>query len=84
MVNGIKQQMDEINTSVNTVAAGANNIVTAVDSIDGISRKTAEDTQTISAATQEQSASNEEIAAASQALANLAADMQTAIKQFKV
>ena len=84
MVNGIKQQMDEINTSVNTVAAGANNIVTAVDSIDGISRKTAEDTQTISAATQEQSASNEEIAAASQALANLASDMQTAIKQFKV
>ncbi len=84
MVNGIKQQMEEINTSVNTVADGASNIVTAVDSIDGISRKTSEHTHTISAATQEQSASNEEIAAASQALANMASDMQNAIKEFKL
>ena len=84
MVNGIKEQMDEINTSVEVVAAGAGNIVTAVDSIDSISRKTSENTQTISAATQEQSASNEEIAAASQSLANMATDMQTAIGQFKL
>ena len=84
MVNGIKTQMDEINSSVEVVAAGAGNIVTAVDSIDGISRKTSENTQTISAATQEQSASNEEIAAASQSLANMATDMQTAIGQFKL
>ncbi|MCR5756469.1 MAG: methyl-accepting chemotaxis protein [Selenomonas sp.] len=84
MVNGIKQQMEEINSSVHTVSAGASNIVTAVDSIDGISRKTSEHTQTISAATQEQSASNEEIAAASQALANMASDMQMAIGKFKV
>jgi methyl-accepting chemotaxis protein len=76
--------MDEINSSVEVVAAGAGNIVTAVDSIDGISRKTSENTQTISAATQEQSASNEEIAAASQSLANMATDMQTAIGQFKL
>ncbi|SHK78116.1 methyl-accepting chemotaxis protein [Selenomonas ruminantium] len=84
MVNGIKQQMDEINSSVNMVSEGASNIVAAVDSIDRISRKTSEHTHTISAATQEQSASNEEIAAASQALANMASDMQTAIGQFKL
>lgn len=84
MVNGIKQQMDEINASVDMVAEGAGNIVTAVDSIDSISRKTSEHTQTISAATQEQSASNEEIAAASQALANMATEMQAAIGQFKI
>ena len=84
MVNGIKQQMDEITTSVNQVSEGAGLIVSAVDSIDGISRKTSEHTHTISAAAQEQSASNEEIAAASQALANMATDMQTAIGQFKL
>ncbi len=84
MVNGIKQQMDEISNSVDMVAEGAGNIVTAVDSIDSISRKTSEHTQTISAATQEQSASNEEIAAASQALANMATEMQAAIGQFKI
>lgn len=84
MVNGIKTQMDEINRSVETVAQGTGNIVNAVDSIDTISRKTSENTQTISAATEEQSASNEEIAAASQALAHMATDMQTAIGRFKI
>ncbi len=84
MVNGIKQQMEEINSSVKMVSDGANNIVTAVDSIDDISRKTSEHTHTISAATEEQSASNEEIAAASQALANMATEMQNAIGQFKL
>ena len=84
MVNGIKTQMDEINQSVETVANGASNIVAAVDSIDNISRKTSENTHTISAATEEQSASNEEIAAASQALAHMATDMQTAIGKFKI
>ncbi len=84
MVNGIKTQMDEINHSVETVAQGTGNIVNAVDSIDTISRKTSENTQTISAATEEQSASNEEIAAASQALAHMATDMQTAISKFKI
>ncbi|MDD6134538.1 MAG: hypothetical protein PUB49_07510 [Selenomonadaceae bacterium] len=76
--------MGEINTSVEKVSAGANNIVTAVDSIDTISRKTSEHTQVISAAAEEQSASNEEIAAASQALANMATDMQSAIGKFKL
>ena len=83
-VNGIKEKVDEISSSVNSVSDGAGNIVAAVDSIDSISRKTAEHTTTISASTEEQSASNEEIAAASQALANLAADMQTAINKFKL
>ncbi len=84
MVNGIKSQMDAINTSVGVVADGAGNIVRAVNSIDDISRKTSENTQTISSATQQQSASNEEIAAASQALANMATDMQAAIGRFKL
>ncbi|TYZ21089.1 methyl-accepting chemotaxis protein [Selenomonas ruminis] len=84
MVNGIKSQMGEINASVEKVSTGANNIVAAVDSIDTISRKTSDHTQVISAAAEEQSASNEEIAAASQALANMATDMQSAIGKFKL
>ena len=83
MVDGINNHMNEINSSVSAVASGAEHIVDAVDSIDKISRKTADNTETISAATEQQSASNEEIAAASQSLANLAGDMQSAIGQFK-
>jgi len=83
MVNGIKSQMDEINSAVQTVAKEAATIVKMVDAIDEISKKTSDNMNTISNATEEQSASNEEIAAASQALSNMASDMQDAVGQFK-
>ena len=84
MVNGIKTQMDEINSSVQTVSKEAAAIVKMVDSIDMISKKTADNMKAISSSTEEQSASNEEIAAASQALSKMAEDMQDAVGQFKV
>jgi methyl-accepting chemotaxis protein len=84
MVDEIKNQMEEINSSVKTVSAGTTNIVTAVDSIDAVSRTTFGHTQTISAAAEEQSASSEEIASASQALAGLATELQHAAAKFKV
>lgn len=84
MVNGIKTQMDEINFSVQTVSRETAAIVKMVDSIDEISKKTADNMRSISAATEQQSASNEEIAAASQALSKMAEDMQDAVGQFKV
>ena len=84
MVNGIRMQMDDINSSVQTVSREAAAIVKMVDSIDEISKKTADNMKAISASTEEQSASNEEIAAASQALSKMAEDMQDAVGQFKV
>ena len=83
MVNGIKTQMDEINSAVQTVSKEAATIVQMVDNIDAISKKTSGNMRSISDSTEEQSASNEEIAAASQALAQLADDMQNAVGQFK-
>lgn len=84
MVDGIKEEIAGINQSVQTVSEGAVKIVEATESIDKASRDTDERTQSIASATQTQSASNEEIAAASQALSNLASDMQHEIGQFKV
>ena len=83
-VDNIKQQMKGIGTSMKTVSEGASQIVSAVDSIDEVSRKTSEYTNSISNDTETQSASNEEIAAASQALAQLAVEMQEAIDKFKM
>ena len=83
MVNDIQSQMEKINSSVKTVADQASTIVTMVDSIDAISKKTDEHMKAIIGSTEEQSASNEEIAAASQALSNMAGDMQDAVGQFK-
>ena len=76
--------MEEINGAVLQVSTGAEQIVTAVDAIDSVSNKTSDSMQTISSATEEQSASNEEIAAASQALANLANKMQEAVGKFRL
>ena len=84
MVNDIQSQMTAINSSVNTVTKQAETIVGMVDEIDEISKKTSEHMKTISAAAEEQSASNEQIAAASQALSNMASDMQDAVGQFKI
>ena len=84
MVDDIKAQMDKINSSVQTVAKQAGTIVEMVDEIDEISKKTDEHMKTIISSTEEQSASNEEIAAASQALSNMAGDMQDAVGQFKI
>ena len=83
MVNGIKTQMDEINSAVKTVAKEASTIVQMVDNIDTLSKKTSTNMRAISDSTEEQSASNEEIAAASHALSDMAGDMQDAVGQFK-
>ncbi|MBV5349572.1 methyl-accepting chemotaxis protein, partial [bacterium] len=56
----------------------------SVGQIEKVSQKTAADAQGISAATEEQSASMEEIASSSQALAQLAGDLQSVINQFRV
>ena len=83
-VSSIKEEMEGINHAVQTVSQGMQNIVGAVDDIDEVSRATAENTQTISAAAEEQSASSEEIASASHSLADLATELQNATNQFKI
>ena len=82
-VDNIKHQMEGIGVSMRTVSDGASQIVTAVNSIDEVSRKNSEYTNSISNDTETQSASNEEIAVASQALAQLAIEMHDAINKFK-
>lgn len=82
-IEGAKTHAAEISAAADHVSKGTEGIVQAIDEIDTVSRKTSDNTQTISAAAEEQTASNEEIAAASQSLANLASDMQTAIGKFK-
>ena len=76
--------MTAINDTMHGLADGTKKIVSVIGSIDEISRKTSEHTQTISAAAEEQNASATEIATASQSLAKLAQQLQEATKKFKV
>ena len=55
-----------------------------VHQIDDISKNALDHTQTVSAATEEQSASMKEIGANSQSLAKMAEELQQAIQKFKI
>ncbi|MFC2316539.1 MAG: methyl-accepting chemotaxis protein, partial [Selenomonas massiliensis] len=66
MVDEIKEQMADISKSMQTVARGTELIVQSATTVNEITEKTADHMQSISSASQSQSASSEEIASASQ------------------
>ena len=69
---------------VDNLAAGTAQIKTAVDTIDRMSRSVSDEAETVSAATEEQTASMHEIADASRSLAEMAQKLQEAVGKFKV
>lgn len=84
MVGDLSKRVQDVSTIVREVALGSRKVTDAVGAIEKISQKTAADAQGISAATEEQSASMQEIASSSQALAKLAGDLQVTVSQFRV
>jgi methyl-accepting chemotaxis protein len=84
LVTQVSEQVKESSAAMQQMASGSQQIVTSVKQIDGLSRAAVEKAQTVSAATEEQSASMEEIEASSQSLAKLAQDLKTAVDHFRV
>ncbi len=84
MITFGSDQMKEISVAVEQMAVGGQQIVSSVNRIDELSKKASGEAQTVSAATEEQSASMEEIASASQALAHLAMKLREAVSQFQI
>lgn len=84
MVREISAEVHEISAATEELTSGTQQVVGAAQQINRESRRAAEQTQTISAATEEQSASMEEIASASRHLANMAEDLQVAVRKFKI
>lgn len=80
----VSSQVKVITAAIHAMAKGSQDIVGSVREIDLVSKKTAEETETVSAATEEQAASMEEIASASQVLARLAEELQVRIGRFKI
>jgi len=77
-------QMTEISTTIQQMATGSQQIVGSVKKIDELSQKCASEFQSVSAATEEQLASMEEIATSSQVLAQLAQDMKVVVGKFHI
>ncbi|MFA6851193.1 MAG: methyl-accepting chemotaxis protein [Selenomonadaceae bacterium] len=84
MITEIGNGIEEIARSTTILDTGTKRVVESAGNIDKESRKAADETQTISAATEEQSASMEEIAGASTHLAKMAEDLQNTVRKFKV
>ena len=84
VVDQVSDQVKEISAAIQQMATGSQQIVASVKKIDDLSKKSAGESQGVSAATEEQLASMEEIATSSQALASLAQDLQTAVTKFRV
>lgn len=66
------------------ISEGSERIVGAIGEIDRVSKDTAGETETISAATEQQAASMQEMSSASQALAKMAQQLQNAVNRFNI
>ncbi|MPQ25618.1 methyl-accepting chemotaxis protein [Bacillus paralicheniformis] len=83
-ITEVVTQINDVTNLVKNLTAGANEIETAISGVKEVAETAAGSTQTVSAATQEQLASMEEIAAASQILAQNAEELQHLIQKFKI
>lgn len=84
MVTTAKENIDRMAPQVAEMSKGAEKIVEAVELINEIAQQTSYNTQLISKSAEEQSATTEEIAAASQILSNMAMELQEATNKFSI
>jgi methyl-accepting chemotaxis protein len=84
MIKEISEQIHEISKSINDINNGTKASVSSVNNIQNISTKIADETQTVSAAAEEQLASVEEIASSSKVLAQMSEELRIVINKFKV
>ncbi|MDT8902475.1 methyl-accepting chemotaxis protein [Anaeroselena agilis] len=77
-------RMREISAAIQQMAGGSQQIVSSVGRIDALSKSSAGEAQSVSAAAEEQLASMEEIASSSEELARLAQELQGAVAQFRL
>jgi methyl-accepting chemotaxis protein len=84
MIRKISGQINEISKSVNDINIGIKASVISVNDIKSISINIADETQTISAAAEEQVAFVEEIASSSKILSQMSEDLRNIINKFKI
>ncbi|MBP2652702.1 MAG: hypothetical protein H6Q73_271 [Firmicutes bacterium] len=87
-INAAVEQMfgrvSSISAAIGEITAGSKQLVDSVRAVQDISRETLGQTQTVSAATEEQSATMQEMASSSYSLAELAEELQVAVSKFTI
>lgn len=84
LVNEMSQQVMGIAGSIQQIAGGSQQVAVSIITVEEISKDMAEQTQSVSTATELQSASMAEIACSSQRLASMAQELKHAISSFKI
>ncbi len=84
MVTEVAERSNRMKHIVENLSEGSDVISQAVGRIDGKSRDVARESETVSAASEEQTATMHEIADASRSLAQMAQEMQNSLSQFKI
>ena len=84
MIGEVNREIIATQKAVEEMIKASNEADVAVMEIEEISKKTAEGTGTASAVTEEQSATIQEVAGASRALAELAQELQKLVNSFKI
>ncbi|WP_371363430.1 Methyl-accepting chemotaxis protein McpA [Sporomusa rhizae] len=84
LVTAVSERIKEISSAIQQMAGGSQQAVGSVKKIESISRQAAGEAQTVSAAMQEQTSTMNGIASASENLAMLAQELQSAISKFRV
>jgi methyl-accepting chemotaxis protein len=83
-MGGVTQKVVEVSASVEQMMAVCNQILESVNLARAITEKSALNSQESAAATEEQFAAMEEVAASALFLSQMAEDLQTTIKRFKL
>ncbi len=80
----VSQMIEGVSSSIGQMVQGNHSLASSIVQISHVSKRVAEESQTVSAATEEQAASMQEMAAASQGLSSLAAELQAAAAKFLI
>ena len=84
LVDELYAHIQESLQGIRAADEGSNIIQTSMQSLEESSRRTVEEAQSVSAATEQQTATMNEIADASQSLASLAQNLQNEVNRFKL
>jgi methyl-accepting chemotaxis protein len=84
MVRGLDRDIRDIANGATRLSQSSSEVVQAIGSVKAVASDTADNTQTISAAVEEQSATMQQIAASSQDLSHMAEFLQLVISKFRL
>jgi len=84
MIEVISSQSQEVSAIVEQVNAGSSGMVQMIEDVANISEQSAGNSQNVAASAEEQLASMEEIATSASSLSQMAEDLQSLVRTFKV